>query len=339
MKKLALTLTLILVLLVAGCSAENAPDAATPTGGDETLDKPVVYATIYPVYALVDAVGGDLIELEPVVPFGVDPHDFEPSAKLIAKLEVADVIFYNGLAMEPWLERAEQQLVEKGVKLVNLSEVVECIAFAGHHEHGAAGHDEDHAATCGEKHGAGDDHAGHQHGNVDPHVWQDPLNAIAMVEAIGDALYDVCSVSQKTQLSNNRAAAIDALTDIDRAYQRALKGVARRELVVGHAAFGYLCHRYDLEQIAVAGLSTHDEPSAALLAEIADLSRERGVTVVFYDALGSDKLAAVIAEEVGVALKPLNPIGAISTEQLAAGEDYFSLMEKNLKAIEAALTN
>ncbi len=377
MKKIASTLIIVAVLLAVGCSPKNATEAASPAGAADTLDKPVVYATIYPIYALVDAVGGDLIDLRPVVPFGVDPHDFEPSAKLIANLERANVIFYNGLAMEPWLDRMLDHFVDNGVTLINLSEVIEPIAFSGHdcdadrqekcteghdvdrEEKCAEGHDVDHEEKCAEGHDADREekcteghnaahaadhaanrgHEGHQHGNFDPHIWQDPLNAMAMVDTIFTALNENCPPQNETQLLVNYKATKQKLTALDESYRAALDGLARREIVVGHAAFGYLCHRYALQQIAVAGLSTHDEPSAALIAQIADLSKKHGIKVVFYDELGSDKLARVIADEIGVALKPLNPIGVITTEQLESGEDYFTLMEQNLQAIQAALTN
>ncbi|PID79881.1 MAG: hypothetical protein CSB19_01595 [Clostridiales bacterium] len=370
MKTKVFTVLLLIVLLLAGCSSSGAADSDVQSRDANAPNEPVVYTTIYPVYALTEAVAGNVVEVRVALPFGVDPHDFEPSAKLIGEMSKADVVFYNGLAMEPWLERAYDSFVDNGVMMINLSEAVEPIPFSGHISHDedcdethdanhaekcGAAHDADHAEKCDAAHDAdhaekhheehdadhvvNHDHEGHQHGNLDPHIWQDPLNAMAMVDTIYATLNEKCSPQSEAQLLANYKATKRKLTALDESYRTALDGLARREIVVGHAAFGYLCHRYELQQIAVAGLSTHDEPSAALIAQIADLSEEHGVKVVFYDALGSDKLAKVVADEIGVALKPLNPIGVITTEQLESGEDYFTLMEENLQAIRAALTN
>ncbi len=342
MKKLFLFFLVgLLILATVGCASPKSTDNQADLGNttvNEQSDKPVVYATIYPVYALTDAVGGDLINLNSAIPFGVDPHDFEPSAKLIANLEKADIIFYNGLAMEPWLEKMKLQLEERGVKLVNLSEVVEPIAY-NHDAYNHDGHDKEVGHDDHEEHDEKSDHdsRGHQHGDYDPHIWLDPVNATAMVQYIYETLREQLQEEGEGPLFDNYNAVNKELYVLDDNYHAVLKRAERRELVVGHAAFGYLCHRYKLEQIAIAGLSTHDEPSAALLAEISDLAKEHDVKVIFYDTTGSDKLAKVIAEEIGVELKPLNPLGTLTNEQYAAGEDYFSLMRQNLSALIAAL--
>ncbi len=340
MKKFISLLLIVLIIVSSVGCANNSVDGQNSTPIEkvaEKSDKPLVYATIYPVYALTQAVGGDLINLEAAVPFGVDPHDFEPSAKLIANLEKADIIFYNGLAMEPWLDKIKGQLEDKGIKVINLSEVVELITFD--HNYGHDDNEDQQNHNDKDDHDNKDNHDSdaHEHGDYDPHIWLDPVNATAMVKYIYETLREALQEEGEGPLFDNYNAVNKELYVIDDNYHAVLKWAERRELVVGHAAFGYLCHRYNLEQIAIAGLSSHDEPSAALLAEISDLAKEHDVKVIFYDATGSDKLAKVIAEEIGVELKPLNPLGTLTNEQYAAGEDYFSLMRQNLSALIAAL--
>ncbi len=340
MKKIiSLLLIVLIVVSSVGCASDlvDGQNSTTTNNVAEKSDKPLVYATIYPVYALTQAVGGDLINLEAAVPFGVDPHDFKPSAKLIGVLEEADIIFYNGLAMEPWLDKIKGQLEDKGVKLVNLSEVVELITFDHDYDHEDHDNHQNHSDKDDHDNKDNHDSDAHEHGDYDPHIWLDPVNATAMVQSIYETLREALQEEGEGPLFDNYNAVKKELYVIDDNYQAVLKWAERRELVVGHAAFGYLCHRYKLKQIAIAGLSTHDEPSAALLAEISDLAKEHDVKVIFYDATGSDKLAKVIAEEIGVELKPLNPLGTLTNEQYAAGEDYFSLMRQNLSSLIAAL--
>ena len=104
----------------------------------------------------------------------------------------------------------------------------------------------------------------------------------------------------------------------------------RRQIVTSHAAFGYLAARYDLEQVPLEGLSPEAEPSAKDLARLVDLVRTSGATTVFFETLVSPKLAQTVAREAGVETAVLNPLEGLTEDELAAGEDYFSVMRSNL---------
>jgi zinc transport system substrate-binding protein len=161
----------------------------------------------------------------------------------------------------------------------------------------------------------------------DPHVWLDPVRFARMVETIGNAL-------GKEAVAGALATRVRAL---DAEYRTGLADCERHELVTSHAAFGYLAQRYGLEQIAATGLSPEAEPGPRDIERVVDLAREHGATTVFVEPLVSPDLAETIAREAGAKTIVLDPLEGLTEDELAAGDDYFSVMRTNLAAIREAL--
>lgn len=161
----------------------------------------------------------------------------------------------------------------------------------------------------------------------DPHVWLDPLRYAKIVARIGEAL-------------GNRAAAdrlVGRLTALDGEYRRGLAHCRRREIVTSHEAFGYLAERYGLEQVAITGLSPEAEPEPGKLQDVVELVRMRGVTTIYFETLVSPRIADTVARETGAKTAVLDPIEGLTQDEVARGEDYFSLMRTNLRTLRQGL--
>ncbi len=161
----------------------------------------------------------------------------------------------------------------------------------------------------------------------DPHVWLDPLRFAQVAKRIGAALED----------PGGARRLVSELVELDNEYRAGLADCARRELVTGHDAFGYLAERYRLEVIPIAGVSPEAEPSPRELERIAALVRDRGVTTVFVEPLLSPEVAETVAREAGAETAVLNPLEGLTEEQLERGEDYLSVMRTNLEALREGL--
>jgi zinc transport system substrate-binding protein len=161
----------------------------------------------------------------------------------------------------------------------------------------------------------------------DPHVWLDPTRFARVVDRIGAELG---AAPRARRLA-------DRLRALDEELRRGLADCDRRELVTAHDAFGYLAERYDLEPVPIMGVSPEAEPNPGDLEEIADLVDERGVTTVFVEPLLSPEIGETVARETGAATAVLDPLEGLSEDQLADGEDYFSVMEANLEALRDGL--
>lgn len=297
--------------------------------GNQTLEKPKeekhsdklrVYASIYPMYDFAKKIGKDKVEVKLMVPPGTEPHDWEPTAKLMAEVEKADVIIYNGVNMEMWIDRFIASLGNKDLVIVEASKNIKLKEFDEHEKQDAEEeHEED-----------------HDHGKYDPHVWLDPVRAMKQAENIKNAFIKA-DEKNKDFYEENYKEFVNDLEKLDEKFKEELKDKSTDYIVVAHGAFGYLGDRYGFKQISVAGLTPQEEPSAAKMARISDLVKEHGVKYIFFETLASPKLAKVIATETGTKTAVLNPIGGLTSEEIDKGKDYISVMEENLEALKKAL--
>jgi zinc transport system substrate-binding protein len=162
---------------------------------------------------------------------------------------------------------------------------------------------------------------------VDPHVWLDPLRYAEQARRVGEAL-------ERAEQAERFAA---RLRELDDDFERGLARCASREIVTSHAAFGYLADRYGLEQIALTGVSPEAEPTARDLERIVLEVEGSGATTVFFETLVSPRLAETVAREAGARTAVLNPLEGLTEDEVAAGEDYFSVMRGNLETLRRAL--
>jgi zinc transport system substrate-binding protein len=168
---------------------------------------------------------------------------------------------------------------------------------------------------------------GNDAGKTDPHVWLDPVLFSRVVERIGAALGRPARA----------AALVRRLRVLDREYRSGLRRCARRDFVTSHAAFGYLAARYGLRQIPITGIDPEAEPSPQRLQQLIDLVRREHVTTVFFEQLVSPRLAETVARDAGSKAEVLDPIEGLTPSEEHRGDDYFSLMRRNLTRLRTAL--
>ena len=161
---------------------------------------------------------------------------------------------------------------------------------------------------------------------TDPHFWLDPARYAAVADRIG------------RELNRRPEAAPFAarLRALDGEFRRGLSHCERNEVVTSHAAFSSLA-RYGLKQVAITGISPEAEPTPGDLEDVVRQVRAVGATTVFFEPLVSPRLAETVAREVGATTAVLDPIEGLTDKQVAAGEDYFSVMRENLTALREAL--
>ncbi|MBN2222695.1 MAG: zinc ABC transporter substrate-binding protein [Vallitaleaceae bacterium] len=309
----------IFSLLLSACSSTS-EDLYTTSSKDLT-----VYTSIHPIYDFASKIGGDKIKLVNMVPGGVEPHDYEPTAYDITGLEKADVFIYNGVGMEHWVEDVLSTLSNQKLIVVEASNNIELLE--GHHHE-----DEDHEEVDHED----EAQESEDHGDLDPHVWLSPRNAIIEMENITKAFVEA-DPDNKNYYENNLSTWKTKFEELDQRFINELASFTQRSIIVSHEAFGYLCHEYNLEQIGIDGLNPDSEPNPGRMAEIIDLVTEKNIQVIFFEELASSKVAQTIADGTGARTDVLNPYEGLTEEQAAAGEDYLSIMEANLEAIKNAL--
>jgi len=174
------------------------------------------------------------------------------------------------------------------------------------------------------------------HESLDPHIWLDPVLAQEQVKIIRDALIkadpDGTAIYEK-----NAATFNEELQEVHEEYQSALEKAENRVFVVQHQAFGYIAERYNLKQIAIGGLSTEVEPSAARIAEIGNLVKEYDVPVIYYQQGANSAIAETVAAETGTETASLYDLEVLSKELQAENLGYVAAMRENLKALQISI--
>ncbi len=296
MKKLWTFLT-IAALFAAGCSE------ATGNGRS-------VVASFYSLAYASERIAGSDVRVTDLTPPGGEAHDVELSFEQRSAIEDADVVLYLGdIGFQPQVEDSVRDA--SGI-VVDVTEGIELLE--GH------AHEEDEAAE--------------QNGEpaFDAHVWLDPVLFRDIVGKIADALSEADS-GRAADYEDNARALSDELTDLDRTYQEALATCEVTEMIVSHEAFGYVAHRYGLEQHGLAGLEPEGEPTATALQEAADLLRSEGAKAVFYEASDEAKrIAESVASDAGVEALPLHTL-----ESRPEDGDYLTVMEDNLESLREGL--
>ncbi|WP_374455912.1 metal ABC transporter substrate-binding protein [Nocardioides sp.] len=293
-------------VLLAGCAA---------LGDDSSGNGRRAVASFYPLAWVTEQVAGDGWTVDNLTQPGQEPHDLDLSIAQTAALEQADLVV---------LEEGFQPAVDAAAETTD-ADVVDAAAVVDLLPASEDAHDHEHADE-------GEGEEGHDHGDVDPHFWLDPLLVADLADAVADQLGEVDPDNARAYADN--AAGLRAeLETLDEEYVAGLASCERTTTVVSHQAFGYLA-RYGLDFEPIAGLSPDAEPTAADLAHLQELITEDGVTTVFSERLVSPKLAETLADDMGVTTAVLDPIEGLSDD--TSGEDYLSLMRENLTELQQA---
>lgn len=308
MKRLPLLLTLPLVASLAACGGGSSSD-----DGKLSVD-----ANFYPYAWVVEQVGGDHVDVTNLTQPGVEPHDLELKPKQVASVQTADlVVFQKGFqsAVDDAVERA-------GRKAGTTLDVADVVSLASEKSHGVTEELEEHSEEGGHEHE-------HENG-LDPHVWLDPANMVAVTKAVA-SLLEKADPTHAEAYRTNANALEGRLNALDEAFKTGLKQCERRDFVTSHAAFGYLAARYGLTQVPIAGIDPSNEPSGAQLADITDLVKKDKITTVFTEELVSPKVAETVARATGAKTATLDPI-----EGSTDGRSYLQIMRRNLDALKKA---
>lgn len=170
----------------------------------------------------------------------------------------------------------------------------------------------------------------------DPHIWLDPALAKKGVKKITEGYIAVDPVNTAYYKDNEKK--LDSqLDELDAEYKKGLQNCQSKDIVTSHGAFAYLAQAYDLNQVAISGLSPDEEPSAKQLADVANFVKKNHIKYIFFESLVSPKLSETIANEVGAKTLVLDPIEGISDDGIAQGKNYFTAAQDNLKNLQTAL--
>lgn len=270
---------------------------------------------------IVGQVVGDGARVEVLMGPGVDPHEFQPSARQVALLRHADLVVANGLGLESGLLDTLAAAGGEGAPLLELAPLLDPIPFHGEEAH----HD---------RHGG----PGESETSQDPHVWLDPLRMARGVEILGERL--AAMPGGAPQWRQRAAVYRERLLLTNFAVQLILARVPpeRRLLVSNHDNLGYFAARYGFEVIdtVIPGGTTLAEASARDLARLSREISALRVPAILVDATGAPTIAERLAADAGI------PVVPVYTDALgprgSPGDTYLKLLVEDARRITLALS-
>jgi ABC-type Zn uptake system ZnuABC Zn-binding protein ZnuA len=256
---------------------------------------------------LLRKIGGERVDVRTLLGPEADPHGYEPRPSDVAAISKASLVVKSGGDLDEWLD----ELIETAggeAETLTLIDAVRTMPGDG--------------------------------GEVDPHWWQDPRNAVLAARAIEDALVRL-DPDGRTTYERNAAAYVARLRRLDRGIAACMRKVpdAKRKLVTTHDALGYFADRYDVEIVGaiIPSRSTRAQPSARDVDELVHQIQAEDVEAIFPETALNPKLERAISREANASVG-----GALWADSLGPegsdGETYVEAMESNTAALVKGMT-
>jgi zinc transport system substrate-binding protein len=273
--------------------------------------RPMVAVSTFSLYDITKHIAQDTVKIINILPFGVDPHSFEPTPKLMGQIEKSKLVLYSGAGLEPWTH---------GYNFKNAS--IDMSKYVHLRSLGADEHDH---------------HQDHEHhSNLDPHYWLDFTNMQKSAELITKKLIALSPKNRSLYMAN-KDKYLKMLNELNEAYSTQLQACKLDTIIVNHNAFGYLSHRFGFHVEALSGLIPEAQPNAKNMSRIIKDIDEHGAPVVFIESFVSSKAMKSIADEIKVDVDTLQPLGNITADEAKQNLTYEVIMKQNLAKISKAL--
>ena len=303
---------LAMVSLACGSGPAAAPQGSPPAQGASVLK---VVSTVSPITSIVENIGGTRIDLEGIVPEGVNSHTFEPAPSVARVLAEADLIVLNGLFLEePTLELAKASKRDDAV-IMSLGD-----------------------QTIAREEWRFDFSFPESDGHPNPHLWPDPLLGLRYAELVRDQLASLDPQNQAYYSGNYDAFKV-RIEELDLGIAAAVESVppTNRRLLTYHDSWSYFAGRYGMEVVGAVQPSDFSEPSAREVAGLIDQLRALKVPAVFGSEVFPSDVMEQIAKEGGAAF-----IDDLADDDLPGKpggprHSYLGLMLQNMEVMISAL--
>jgi zinc transport system substrate-binding protein len=272
---------------------------ALPAGAEEPVS---VVVSVVPQATFVSRIGGEHVEVQALVQPGQSPHAYEPTGRQIAAFADADLYVRIGVGFEDaWLPRL--LAANPALRVLDAREGVTMLGHGDEGQPQAEGDGETRDPIAADH----TDHADHDHGDVDPHVWTSPRRVKIIGARIRDALSELAP-SRAADFDSNYGRFAADLDALDVAISARLAGLENRTFMVYHPAWGYFADDYGLEQVAIERAGK--EPGARALSELVEQARRQRIRTVFVEPQFNPASAEQLAREIGGEVVVIDPLAS-----------------------------
>jgi zinc transport system substrate-binding protein len=260
-----------------------------------------VVSSFFPIGEFVKKIGGNNIESSLLIPNGIEPHDFEPTINQIQSVNSAELLFYNGLGIESWIDK------------ISIPHKIQASA------------------------GLNVSYYDKSNKTIDPHVWLDPEFAKKELENIRDGLIAIDPNNRDKYLSNAKNFS-DQLDRLDRDIRTDLQSCKKKDFISFHNSFSYFAKRYGLNQHSISNAGPEVEITPKQLTDVIDTAKNLQLHVIYSEELIDPRYASAVAQEIPDAkVLVLSPIEGLTKNEQASGIGYMDKMRENINNLMEGL--
>ena len=319
-----------------------------------------VVASIKPIHSLASYLMDGVGKPDLIVDGYASPHGFAMKPSHAKMLQEADLIFWVGEDLEAFLEKPLKSIAKKAEKIelmatknLNVLKFRERNIF-DEHDHDDHGHD-DHAkkkddhddhdhdkkakkdddhdhdhdhdshAKKEDGHDDHDDHDGHHHGEFDPHIWLDPINAKAILNEMVEHLIENDAANASIYKKNLNKA----LNELDKLTMNVMTDLNKSTAsIVFHDAYQYFEERFNVNVLGAFTVNTDVMPGAEQLKEIREIIEHDNVSCVFSEPQFNPDIINAVAKDMNIKTGVLDPLGAT----LNPGKGLYFDLIKNMSS-------
>lgn len=312
-QRLKMTLGVVALIIIAACSkVDSSGSEATRVSADNKIS---IVTTIGMITDIVQAVGGEEVEVNGLMGPGVDPHLYKASHGDMERMDQADIIFYGGLHLEGKLNDIFKKLGNQKPVAAVSQNIDKAVLRSGQDTGGT---------------------------EFDPHIWFNVKHWISATETVRDVLikYDQANA----ELYRNNAA--DYIKDLEKLDKEVKEKIAQipeqsRVLVTAHDAFGYFGDAYGMKVMGLQGISTAAEYGSKDVSNLRDYLIDNKIKAVFVESsIPTKSMEAVIAgaKQLGHEVKIGGELYSDSLGELGSDADtYIKMVQHNVNTIVGAL--
>lgn len=272
--------------------------------------KPMFLASSYPVYTILNEIAGDVVDVSYIVPNGASPHTYLPKPSDIKKSSSALALFYIAPNFDGWITELP---TENKIRLIDMVSIDDVVYFDCGHDHSIEGGHEDHENV------------------IDPHFWLDPFVVRSIIPELTDEMTKLYP-SGKESFNTNAERFSASLEKLDVELKAIFKNIEGKDVFLHHPSFNYMLNRYGLIYAGSIEESPGKEPSPKFISNLVSEIKTSKVKAIFSEPQLNGKTAQVIANEAGVRLYELNPVGDYNTTKT-----YNQLLLYNANILKKAL--
>lgn len=273
--------------------------------------KPVVTATVFPVYDITRNITGDLVDVQLLLPPGASSHTFDATPSAMKSITKAEVVYAIGHGLDNWVaklasdSRTDILVVDAGVAL--------------HESMQVHSHDLEEDLT--------DNEPIHGHKGSDPHYWLDVKNAMQITQTIEEDLRKrFPKHAERFKINTN--AYLTQLQKLDQELQKQFPEDGHLHMVTMHNAWVYFAKAFDIQVVGTFEPSAGREPTPRYLAELMHTVEDAGTTVIYSEPQISSSALEAFIDDNGLELRVLDPIGGVDGRM-----SYIEMMRYNVATV------